>query len=388
MDLEKIKRFANSEFESWKIAKAVTEVKNEIKDAEQGRDVVMSDVFKTLRDPLIEQQKKTDAKQDAVIEQLRENQLALTGGFKDLVESNRDVLTLQQELPFPGGMEALPAAAAPKASEAAAAPKKAPDVYDLNQPFNKDEMKILRENEFPVPNKLVTLEKQELKRIQKMVTDARNNYSRRIGAFKRIKNPDPNEIRSNAYNEGRRETMNKYLEAITLAAASTKYKQGTGIRKYKQPKRNAYKISDSSFGNLSVDVPKLKNEMKLNVFRGGKLIYHADADKSLVDLLTKRFNPKRSYSLNAVKIFNDLNLLANLPRHPSSGKSKLLGSGVVFYNNPNELAERMKILVGAMAAGNNSPVIKNDLSMINDEFLKIGAIDQTIHEKFYKKYIK
>ena len=182
--------------------------------------------------------------------------------------------------------------------------------------------------------------------------------------------------------------MKKYLEAITLAAASSKYKQGTGIRKYKQPKRNAYKISDSSFGNLSVDVPKLKNEMKLNVFRGGKLIYHADADKSLVDLLTKRFNPKRSYSLNAVKIFNDLNLLANLPRHPSSGKSKLLGSGVVFYNNPNELAERMKILVGAMAAGNNSPVIKNDLSMINDEFLKIGAIDQTIHEKFYKKYIK
>ena len=33
MDLEKIKRFANSEFEGWKIAKAVTEVKNEIKDA-------------------------------------------------------------------------------------------------------------------------------------------------------------------------------------------------------------------------------------------------------------------------------------------------------------------------------------------------------------------
>ena len=32
----------------------------------------MSDVFKTLREPLIEQQKKTDAKQDAVIDQLRQ----------------------------------------------------------------------------------------------------------------------------------------------------------------------------------------------------------------------------------------------------------------------------------------------------------------------------
>ena len=64
------------------------------------------------------------------------------------------------------------------------------------------------------------------------------------------------------------------------------------------------------------------------------------------------------------------------------------GSGVVYYNDPNELAERMKILVGSMAAGNNSPVIKNDLAMINDEFLRIGAIDQTTHEKFYKKYLK
>ena len=67
MDLEKIKRFVNSEFEGWKIAKAVTEVKNEIKDAEQGRDVVMSDVFKTLREPLIEQQKKCNRCQNKML---------------------------------------------------------------------------------------------------------------------------------------------------------------------------------------------------------------------------------------------------------------------------------------------------------------------------------
>ena len=37
MDLEKIKNFANSEFEGWKIAKAVTEVKNKTKNAEKGK---------------------------------------------------------------------------------------------------------------------------------------------------------------------------------------------------------------------------------------------------------------------------------------------------------------------------------------------------------------
>ena len=385
MDLEKIKRFANSEFESWKIAKAVTEVKNEIKDAEQGRDVVMSDVFKTLRDPLIEQQKKTDAKQDAVIEQLRENQLALTGGLKDLVESNRDILTLQQELPQ---------------IETPVEEESGVTQANVENRFYKDDKIILKNFKLPKPSELMGMTDGRLEVIKgeslahlKEVTNKISGKKRHMTALKKkavtIPQKDHDDLESFTREK---KSLSTYANAIDDVLNLRKYymkpKQGSGIRKYKQPKRNAYKISDSSYGNLSVDVPKLKNEMKLNVFRGGKIVYHADADKSLVDLLTKRFNPKRSYSLNAVKIFNDLNLLANLPKHPSSGESKLLGSGVVYYNDPNELAERMKILVGAIAAGNNSPVIKNDLSMINDEFLKIGAIDQTIHEKFYKKYIK
>ena len=374
MDLEKIKRFANSEFESSKIAKAVTEVKNEIKDAEQGRDIAMSDVFKTLREPLIEQQKKTDAKQDAVIDQLKANQLALTGGFKDLVESNRDVLTLQQELPFPG---------------VEAPPKEKPLIAEPNKRFEENELKFIKDAGLIEPNELLKLEKGKLSFLKNNVKARRDALSGEIGAFKRKKDPKQSDFMKHQNNLEVRDILNRYLQTIANVSDVSLYvKKGSGIRKYKQPKRNAYKISDSSYGNLSVDVPRLMNEMRLNVFRGGKLIYHADADKSLVDLLTKRFNPRKKYSLNAVKIFNDLNLLANLPRHPSSGKSKLLGSGVVYYNDPNELAERMKILVGSMAAGNNSPVIKNDLAMINDEFLKIGAIDKQIHEKFYKKYIK
>ena len=60
----------------------------------------------------------------------------------------------------------------------------------------------------------------------------------------------------------------------------------------------------------------------------------------------------------------------------------MVGSSVVCYNEPKQLADRMKILIGSMTAGNNSPV-KNDLSQINDEMLKIGAIDKTMHEKLY-----
>ena len=53
MDIDEIKRFADLELDSYKTAKAVTEVKNEIRNNEQGRDIVMSDYFKALREPLI-----------------------------------------------------------------------------------------------------------------------------------------------------------------------------------------------------------------------------------------------------------------------------------------------------------------------------------------------
>ena len=92
--------------------------------------------------------------------------------------------------------------------------------------------------------------------------------------------------------------------------------------------------------------------------------------------------------MSAVKLFNDLNTLSNMPPHRSSGKSRMVGSSVVFYQDPKQLTDRMKILIGSMAAANNSPVLENDLSQINDELLKIGAIDQPIHETFYKKYLK
>ena len=52
--------------------------------------------------------------------------------------------------------------------------------------------------------------------------------------------------------------------------------------------------------------------MKLNAYQGGKLIYEADADKSLTNLVTKIYNPKTKYSLNAVKICNDFNALTTL----------------------------------------------------------------------------
>ena len=183
--------------------------------------------------------------------------------------------------------------------------------------------------------------------------------------------------------------MDRYLTTIKNVSQLPQYtKKGEGVRKYKQPRRNAYKITPGNqYGGLFIDVPKLMKNKKLDVYHGGKIIYQADADKSLIDLLTKRYNPKKKYSHNAVKIFNDLNMLGNLPPHKSSGKSRLVGSGMFYYNNPTTLLDRVRVLIGSIAAGNNNPALKNDLSQIIDELLRIGEIDKANHEAFYKKYL-
>ena len=157
----------------------------------------MSDYFKTLREPLIEQQKKTDAKQDVVIEQLRENQLALTGGLRDLVESNRDVLRLQKELPFPSGVE-----------ERSWKKPKETIIAEPNNLFTENELKFLKESNLIEPNRLLNQEKGKLDFLSKNVTEKRNAISRKIGNFKRKSTPTESDFMENEKNLKTRDVLN------------------------------------------------------------------------------------------------------------------------------------------------------------------------------------
>ena len=129
------------------------------------------------------------------------------------------------------------------------------------------------------------------------------------------------------------------------------------------------------------------NNMLLDVYKNNQLVYQDKADRSLIDLLTKRYNPKTKYSINAVRIFNDLNLLTNMAKHKSSKKSNMIGSSLVDGSDPNKLAKRLEIIVGSLNAGNNSRILKNDLTLINNELYRIGAITKEMHDAMVKKFI-
>ena len=232
MDIEKLRKLADQAYEAGKIVKEVTAYKNYLKDKENMHDITMSEQFKTLREPLIEQQKKTDAKQDKIIDQLQKNQLALTSGIQDIMTLNKELPQLE-----PGEIEG---------------PKKlpAPDedilMANINKKFNAEEMEIFKKNNLMTPSELLKLNFGELKDYLVRVEQLSKDYGYKIIGPKKTKETktgitDP-EIPGL---EKEKKIIDSYgatvRDVLTFQKHYSTPKKGKGL---KQPKRNTYKIQD------------------------------------------------------------------------------------------------------------------------------------------------
>ena len=395
MDLNRLNKFVDSASKASSISKARSSFINEVKNLKEGyRSQLLEarEPITKLEEKRIESQKKSDdERQDKLITQLQDNQRAITTELRDI---KFDRQALLEELPGTTAIEHPEyKKAPPRLWEKPQEESKIIDI-DLKKKFNKEEKEILLSYDLPSAEDLINLSAEDLLKIKKEISNINTNE---IG---RKKTKITKKLQSKAkakvdpkYMELEREkiTLDKYKEFIeSLLTNVDILSKGSGIhkRKYKQPKRNAYKIQNSHFGGLLVDYPKLMNNMLLDVYKNNQLVYQDKADRSLIDLLTKRYNPKTKYSIDAVRIFNDLNLLANMAKHKSSKKSNMIGSSLfVDGSDPNKLAKRLEIIVGSLNAGNNSRILKNDLTLINNELYRIGAITKEMYDAMVKKFI-
>ena len=98
-----------------------------------------------------------------------------------------------------------------------------------------------------------------------------------------------------------------------------------------QRKRNAYKLSKGgSFGHVYIDPAKLRmNRLSAKDIAGNTVMDNV-VDSSLIDLLTKRYNPKVEYTPEAKDIFKNLTKFSGLKKSRGSGKQKLLGGAVTL----------------------------------------------------------
>jgi hypothetical protein len=65
------------------------------------------------------------------------------------------------------------------------------------------------------------------------------------------------------------------------------------------------------------------------------------------------------------------------------------GSGIVsykYYSSCDELIQRLNLLCGNRDAGNNSPIVRNEIVSILDILLENKRINSKEHKKLYNKW--
>ena len=384
MDIERMKKLLTSGIEAGNKVKAVREVVKTYKTQKQDmyddtKEILKPsiDVQKKVKETIDEKQNKlikklqenketVDRKQDEVINQLKENQVNITKSvdvLSDIMSKQGSVSGVEKWVgSLPSNYDPLDIIGEEDEDGEQAKP--------LKTLFDNSDTEIIKKYGFD-PTLNTIPENEEIQKILYSLT----------GKMK-VKNPITKNVVKKEMN-----AIKRYQSMVKGMKADLE-QSGTGIRRYNQPKRNAYKISQrGQYGGLVIDLPKLHGHLKVVAHKNGQKVYDKQGDFDTLDLLTKRFNSRKNYSQLARSIFNDLNRLSEIPIHRTSKKYSKLGSGVVYYNNPQDLLSRLELLGGSMSAGNNSNGVREEFVNVVHVLNKLNVINNKQMNDLMKEYL-
>ena len=386
-----MKKLLSSGIEAGNKVKAVREVIKTYKTQKQDMYDDTAEILKPSIDIQKSVKESIDEKQDKVIKQLKKNQeklveaiefdpkKAITFEGKKLPALKWDYHEGEDEGEDEGEYEEVK----PSTSE------KKLQIFNLDKGITDEYKNLLEEKGLPLPseilkegidpNKYITKVNDKIKRNEDYI---KSHSTKKGEPLKKLK-----KIQLSTYQRHKMETpyLKDYFVRLNHIKEAPKY-IGEGI--YAQKKRNAYKISQNvQYGGLVIDLPKLHGHLKVVAHKNGRKVYDKQADFDTLDLLTKRFNGRKNYSQLARSIFNDLNRLSEIPIHRTSKKYSKLGSGVVYYNNPEDLLSRLELLGGSMSAGNNSSDVREEFVKIVHMLNKLKVINNKQMSDIMKNYL-
>ena len=386
--------------------KAQKDIKKSIDDKQDEliNQIQINDELANMKqNQVIAKLQRNNNKQDEIITNIQENQKALKKGFSDLIEPYQREIIFRDELPRMiedkgsdedliqlGDDEDLIQLGDDKADEVeASTSKKKVKSLNIDKGIDDDYITFLDGKQLPLPSKVLN-ENMDTDNIKKQVV-SKYNYSLKYITENSTKKGEPlkklKPSQLNIYQKHKKslEYFDDYFKRLQNIEDSKKY-VGEGI--YTQKKRNAYKISQNGqYGGLVIDLPKLYGHLKVVAHKNGQKVYDKQADFDTLDLLTKRFNNKKKYSELARSVFNDLNRLSEIPIHRTSKKYSKLGSGVVYYNNPQDLLSRLELLGGSMSAGNDSNDVREEFVNIAHMLNKLKVINNKQMNGIIKNYL-
>ena len=346
------------------ILKPSIEIKKKVKET---IDEKQNKLIKKLQ----ENKETVDRKQDEVIRQLQENQIEFNNSISNMSETMSDIMSQQGSVSgVKSWLSDLPSEVTP---------------MDIIEEEDSDEEGV---EEVEKPKSLLDPGATEI--IKKYGFDptlqnipSENELKKLISSTTGKQNSKNAIIENLAKKES--EALSDYLKLVKARKLGITQK-ASGI--YRQPKRNAYKISQrGQYGGLVIDLPKLYGHLNVAAHKNGQKVYDKQADFDTLDLLTKRFNSKKKYSELARSVFNDLNRLSEIPIHRTSKEYSKLGSGVVYYNNPQDLLSRLELLGGSMSAGNDSSDVREEFTNIVHLLNKLNVINNKQMNDLLKEYL-
>ena len=135
-----------------------------------------------------------------------------------------------------------------------------------------------------------------------------------------------------------------------------------------------------------------QDETNFDSYTFNDLINYEKKFKKMHDSSSKR--KKNEFIENYDKdIKNQLKIVKEKinQQQKGSGIKKGIGRGngndssLIYYNNPQQLIDRLKLLIGSKKAGNTNPEIDNEIIGISDELIKKGLIMNEDYSRFMNK---
>ena len=392
MDVEKYRKNVEERLKADRLMRAVGRELQEYDDQRQDLRIERAEIYQPITKDLKEVKKSIDDRQDKLLEKLTENQNALASAVINFAPTPTQASAPPAPLPIEGFTS-------PKFTETLVSDTSPPKYRaDIDKNFSPNEIQRLMDYQLPAPSDVMKAvmenDLMNWKEFDKTLGKQLQDLGRKKGQLSKSKKAKEENAPLIDGLTSDIKLIQKYRTRIKLLDEGQPLLSpsftGSGVRKYKQPKRNAYKIgAGGQYGDLMFNVPRLLNEMVIEAAKGGSIIYEQPADKSLIDLLTKKYNPRKAYSLKAIQIFQDLCRLANMPKHRSSGKSKLLRrGGQIYYTSPEDLMNRLELLTGTRIAGNTNLEIRNEISEILDHLLKNKEISKKSYDTYIQKILQ